>query len=850
MRWRCCGSAAGNLCAWDGTVLTLLDGADIAVRGTVTGAKRIEVAANATATITLNGVSMTGLANDECALLLNSGAKLKLILPDGTDNTLGSGLRCAGIQTTDATLTIEGGSAGTGKLTAKSGGSGGSGSGSGGAGGEITISGGEISAVGGQYGAGIGGGFSGSGGGDSGDILIYGEDTIVSATKGSGTGTHQDIGHGRSGADDDVFVALARGKLTNASGEIGNAADFTANPQSASTVTAELPAPFGVAVDLLAGLGTGAAAKTLSVITNLGAGNVIFELSDHNPVAKTGAELTASGVSVDFLGNTKSITSIILAGSAGVIDEALGTIALTMPHGTDATSLTPTITHTGASISPTGAQNFAVTVTYTVTAADGSTKTYAITVTVAAAPPTQPSGDKAITAFDIAGVSGAIDEATGTITLTMPHGTDATSLTPTITPTGANISPTGAQNFAPPVTYTVTAADGSAKTYAVTVTVDAPPPPPPSGDKAITAFDIAGVSGAINEAAGTIALTMPHGTDATSLTPTITHTGASIAPTGAQDFAVTVTYTVTAADSSTKTYAVTVAVDTAPPPPPPPPPPRSGGSYGGEPAGLPQTHAVTFEPNGGTPMHTVYVENGGRVAEPAAPTKKGFAFDGWHSDEALTIPYDFALAVNSSLTLHAKWTAPDEPDEQPLPFSDALPGDWFHDAAMFVLAHGLMLGTADGEFSPHMNLSRAMIVTILHRIEGEPDATALDNPFLDVPDDEWYADAVIWAAHHGIVLGYGDGRFGPDDPVTREQAAALVRRLQQTKGMTPEAQDGGRQFGDIGEVSDWALEPVLALNAQGLFDDIPGDSFNPQQPATRAEIASILHRLFASIDAE
>ncbi|MFC4598798.1 S-layer homology domain-containing protein, partial [Cohnella hongkongensis] len=234
------------------------------------------------------------------------------------------------------------------------------------------------------------------------------------------------------------------------------------------------------------------------------------------------------------------------------------TITITVPYGTDVTSLTPTITHTGANISPNSgaAQNFTNPVTYTVTAEDGSTQNYTVTVNVAANPA------KAITAFSFASpaVTGTVNEANHTIAISVPYGTDVTSLTPTITHTGASISPTSgtAQNFTNPVTYTVTAADGSTQNYTVTVNVAASPA------KAITAFSFASpaVTGTVNEANHTIAISVPYGTDVTSLTPTITHTGASISPNSgtAQNFTNPVTYTVTAADGSTQNYVVTVNI--------------------------------------------------------------------------------------------------------------------------------------------------------------------------------------------------------------------------------------------------------------------------------------------------
>ncbi|WP_282144203.1 beta strand repeat-containing protein [Cellulophaga baltica] len=253
-------------------------------------------------------------------------------------------------------------------------------------------------------------------------------------------------------------------------------------------------------------------------------------------------------VTAPALSSTKAITAFTIGTVNGTIT---GTnISLALPAGTDVTALSPSITHTGTSISPASGvgQNFTSPVEYTVTAADGSTQVYSVTVTAPAL-----SSTKAITAFTIGTVNGTI---TGTnISLALPAGTDVTALSPSITHTGTSINPASgvAQNFTSPVEYTVTAADGSTQVYSVTVTA-----PALSSTKAITEFVIGGVNGTIT---GTnISLTLPAGTDVTSLSPSITHTGASINPAigAAQDFTSPVSYTVTAADGTTQVYSVTV----------------------------------------------------------------------------------------------------------------------------------------------------------------------------------------------------------------------------------------------------------------------------------------------------
>ncbi|ADV51008.1 PKD domain containing protein [Cellulophaga algicola DSM 14237] len=250
----------------------------------------------------------------------------------------------------------------------------------------------------------------------------------------------------------------------------------------------------------------------------------------------------------------KDITDFAIDGVDGIIT---GTnISVTLPAGTDVTSLSSTVTHTGASVNPTSgvAQDFTSPVEYTVTAADGTTKVYTVTVSLAPAL----SSDNNITSFSIDGVAGVISGTT--ITVTLPAGTDVSSLTPAIIHTGNTVNPdTGiAQDFTNPITYTVTAANLDTQEYSVTVIM-----PTLSDTKDITSFSIDGVAGVISGT--TITVTLPAGTDVSSLTPAINDNGNTVNPnTGvAQDFTNPVEYTVTAADTTTKTYTVTAIISAA-----------------------------------------------------------------------------------------------------------------------------------------------------------------------------------------------------------------------------------------------------------------------------------------------
>ena len=274
-------------------------------------------------------------------------------------------------------------------------------------------------------------------------------------------------------------------------------------------------------------------------------------------------------VKVKRLSGSKSITAFKLASLKpvveGVINEEAKTIELTVPAGTNVRALVPTIELSPrATVSPASGsvQDFSNNITYTVTAQDGTTADYVVSVTVA-----QASG-KEITQLTLAGltpaVTGTIDQAKRTVKLAVPTGTNIKSLVPTITLSpNATVSPASgvAQDFSAPVTYTVTAQDGTTAAYTVSVEVVK------ASGKEITQLTLAGltpaVTGTIDQAAKTVKLAVPYGTDVTALVPTIAlSAGATVSPASgvAQSFTSPVAYTVTAENGTTATYTVTVEV--------------------------------------------------------------------------------------------------------------------------------------------------------------------------------------------------------------------------------------------------------------------------------------------------
>lgn len=198
-------------------------------------------------------------------------------------------------------------------------------------------------------------------------------------------------------------------------------------------------------------------------------------------------------------------------------------------------------------------------------------------------------------------------------------------------------------------------------------------------------------------------------------------------------------------------------------------------------------------------------------------------------------------ATFSSIQANAEEELPPDTAEPaalplPFPFLDVVPGDWFRPAVYMVWQQGLMQGVTQTQFAPHDTLTRAMLVTILYRQKGQPPVSSA-TAFRDLRPDAWYAPAALWARAAGIVQGTSDALFLPMSPITREQIAVLLYRMD---GCPP--QTGMPAFIDAANISDWALDAVQWCTAHNLLQGDPDGTFRPQQSATRAEAATILAR--------
>ena len=268
----------------------------------------------------------------------------------------------------------------------------------------------------------------------------------------------------------------------------------------------------------------------------------------------------------------------------------------------------------------------------------------------------------------------------------------------------------------------------------------------------------------------------------------------------------------------------------------------SSGSGGGGGGGT-TYYTLTFETNGGDSMQAIRAARGKTLDLSAyTPMRDGYDFGGWYADKDLTQRIT-EIKLSGSKTVYADWKKR-EPDAVKNPFADVNAGDWFYQDVLFSYEKGLMSGMDAAVFAPYANTTRAQIAVIFYRMEGSP-AVEGENSFTDVvrgSGTAWFYDAVTWAQKNGIMGGYDNSSFAPNDPITREQLAAIFYRYAQYKGY--DTTQGGmaiREFGDYESISDYAMSAMAWAVNTGL---VKGDSnlLYPNGTATRAEIAAMLHR--------
>ena len=276
-----------------------------------------------------------------------------------------------------------------------------------------------------------------------------------------------------------------------------------------------------------------------------------------------------------------------------------------------------------------------------------------------------------------------------------------------------------------------------------------------------------------------------------------------------------------------------------------------------------ETWSITYVTDGGTingEYPTTYTK-GTVTVLPTNVTKPGYTFLGWFTAySGGVLVKQIGATETGEKTFYARWqknvlppppitpgtpSAPVTPAKPAapvgLPFADVSGSDWFYNDVRYVYEKGIMDGTGIDRFSPNAPLTRAMIVTILYRMAGSPSVSG-SSDFTDVAAGKWFAKAVAWAAANGIVNGYGDSLFGPNDPVTREQLAAILYRYAVYGGMTAVTlEENLGSFADTAQLSAYAIQAMNWAVGQGLING-SGSNLVPKAQATRAQVAAIIHR--------
>ena len=281
--------------------------------------------------------------------------------------------------------------------------------------------------------------------------------------------------------------------------------------------------------------------------------------------------------------------------------------------------------------------------------------------------------------------------------------------------------------------------------------------------------------------------------------------------------------------------------------------PSSGSSSGGSSSGK-TTYKVTTSAvnNGGVNASPSSAEKGATITITLSPDK-GYKLDkltvtDGSGKTVSTVKksdtvYTFTMPA-SAVTVGVSYVkATETPSETK--FNDVSANDWFASAVDYVTGKGMMNGTADNTFSPKANTTRGMVVTVLYRLENQPSTSAAS--FTDVASGAYYANAVAWANANGIVSGYGSGKFGPNDKVTREQLAAILYRYAQYKKYDVSGANSLDGYTDVQSVSSYAVPALQWANAAGVVTGKSGSKLDPKGNATRAEVAAMLMRFCENV---
>lgn len=372
---------------------------------------------------------------------------------------------------------------------------------------------------------------------------------------------------------------------------------------------------------------------------------------------------------------------------------------------------------------------------------------------------------------------------------------------------------------------------------------------PKSSNADVSSVTVAGVEATAGEN-NTYTVTLPYGTDVTAGSFVIVTSDAGATVGALTNEGNVWTFTVTAEDGVTsKTYTVTVSFTEAP---------KSNDAnvssitVAGFKAVAGANNSYTVTVPYGTVVKTgsfVIVTRHPRATVSALTnTRNIWSFTVTAEDGVTTAVYTVTVntaALPEPITPGVDNKKPASKPEVKLPFTDVSTSDWFYDDVAFVYKNGLFSGTDSRSFSPNASMTRAMLVTVLYRLEGDPTVTGRSS-FTDVRSGAYYEKSVIWAAANGIVTGTDSTSFSPDAKVTREQLAAILYRYAQYRKLDTDASAKLNSFTDADSVSAYASEALGWAVSEGLINGASG-KLMPKGDATRAQVAAILHRFVKNV---
>ena len=255
-------------------------------------------------------------------------------------------------------------------------------------------------------------------------------------------------------------------------------------------------------------------------------------------------------------------------------------------------------------------------------------------------------------------------------------------------------------------------------------------------------------------------------------------------------------------------------------------------------------YQLRFDVNGGNAISPLRrVENTTIDLNNYTPVREGYRFTGWYADAALSERIT-SIRLTEDTTVYAGWQKITQ-----LPFLDIDETDSYYDAVCYVYENGLIIGTSDTLYSPDMSITRGMIATILWRVEGKPAAGA--NPFPDVAAGSYYESAIAWAAANGVINGYEDGNYRPNEAISREELAAILYRYALNKGYaSAAAEHAALTQADAGTVLDWAVPAMQWACETGVLSARADGLLQPGAEASRAETAVAFYVLAGTLAAQ